>query len=463
MLIDKYEADNIFEKVPGLTLKLSPELAAIDQVLDDDELFSMIRNDLACRRPKTQTAGRHSTPVEVILRLLAVRHLFNWSYEVTEQEVSDSLVLRQFCRVYFQPVPDHTTLCKWARLIQAETLAAFNERLMELAIASKLTRGRKLRMDGMVVETNIHHPTDSSLLADGVRVLGRTLSQARQLLGDKLDLPPRLFRNRTRSAKRAARQIAKGSSQGKVAIQAHYHHLLEAAAATVKQVHQVLKAIQATAQQEGQCLLATFQTFLPRLEQVMDQAQRRVLENQSVPAAEKLVSLFEPHTDIIRRGKVNKPTEYGHKVWLGEVEGGFIAQYHILDGNPADNQQWQPTLNQHRQLFGHPPWQASADRGVHSAANERWAHNLGVKRVILPQPGKKSEARRRYEHQHWFWRGRRFHAGVEGRISVISRKHGLSRCRDKGEQGFHRWVGWGVIANNLTMMAKGQAGYLFFF
>lgn len=458
MLIDKYEADNIFARIPSLTLRLSPELAAIDQVLDDDELFAMIRNDLAQRRPKTQTAGRHSTPVEVILRLLAVRHLFNWSYEVTEQEVNDSLVLRQFCRVYFQAVPDHTTLCKWAGLIQADTLRAFNERIMALAVRSKVTRGRKLRMDGMVVATNIHHPTDSSLLADGVRVLGRTLSQARQLLGEKLGLPQRLFRNRTRSAKQAARQIAKGSRLGKAAIARHYRQLLQVAQATVKQVQQVVAAIQLQANKDGQRLIDICHTFLPRLEQVIDQTRRRVFAGQTVPAAEKLVSLFEPHTDIIRRGKANKPTEFGHKVWLGEVEGGFIAHYSTLAGNPADDQQWRPTLNQHVDLFGHPPWQASADRGVHSADNEQFAHELGVKRIVLPQPGKKSEARRDHERQGWFWRGRRFHAGVEGRISVISRKHGLDRCRDKGENGFHRWVGWGVIANNLTMMAKGQAG-----
>lgn len=458
MLIDKYEADNIFAKVPGLTLQLSPELAVIDQVLDDDELFAMIKTDLAQRRPKTKTAGRHSTPVEVILRMLAVRHLFNWSYEGTEQTVSDSLVLRQFCRVYFQAVPDHTTLCKWARLIQPETLKAFNQRIMELAVAGKLTRGRKLRMDGMVVETNIHHPTDSSLLADGVRVLGRTLSRARQLLGDKLDLPLRLFRNRTRSAKQAARQIAKGSRQGKAAIEGHYRHLIQVAKASLQQAQQVLRAMQEQAQRTGQQLIDTFQTFLPRVQQVIDQARRRVLDNQSVPVAEKVVSLFEPHTDIIRRGKTNKPTEFGHKVWLGEVEGGFIAHYDILKGNPADDQQWQPTLARHLNQFGHPPWQASADRGVHSADNEQAAHDLGVQRIVLPKPGRKSTARRRYERQRWFWRGRRFHAGVEGRISVISRKHGLDRCRDKGEKGFHRWVGWGVIANNLTMMAKGQAG-----
>jgi IS5 family transposase len=458
MLIDKYEADNIFEKIPGLTLKMSPELTAIDQVLDDDALFCMIRHDLAQRRPKTRSAGRHSTPVEVILRMLAVRHLFAWSYAVTEQEVCDSLVLRQFCRVYLKAVPDHTTLCKWAQLIQSQTLAAFNERIIELAVAGKLTRGRKLRMDGMVVETNIHHPTDSSLLADGVRVLGRTLTRAREALGDRLSLPQRFFRNRTRSAKKAARQIAKHSRRGKAALQEQYRYLLQVTRATVKQAQQVLTALQTRAGQEGQRLVDIFQTFLPRVEQVIDQAHRRVFDQQPVAAAEKLVSLFEPHSAIIRRGKVNKPTEFGRKVWLGEVEGGFIAQYHILVGNPADEQQWQPALENHRHLFGQSPRQASADRGVHSAANEQIAAELGVKRIVLPKPGKKTPTRRRHERQRWFWRGRRFHAGVEGRISVISRKHGLDRCLDKGENGFHRWVGWGVIANNLTMMGKGQAG-----
>jgi IS5 family transposase len=457
MLIDKYEADNIFKKVPGLTLKMSPELAAIDRTLDDDALFCMIRHDLSQRRPKTTTAGRHSTPVEVILRMLTVRHLFNWSYEVTEQEVNDSLILRQFCRVYFQNVPDHTTLCKWSHLIRPETLKAFNERVMGLAVASKLTRGRKLRMDGMVVETHIHHPTDSSLLADGVRVLGRTLSRARQAFADQLDLPKRSFRNRTRSARKAARHIAQKSGQGKAALQEQYRHLVQVTRATVKQAKSVLSALQIKAKREGARLIETLKTFLPRVEQVIDQTVRRLFDNQAVPAAEKLVSLFEPHTDIIRRGKVNKPTEFGHKVWLGEVEGGFISQYHILDGNPADDQQWKPTLEQHRQQFGHPPWQASADRGVYSADNEQLADNLGVQRVVLPKPGKKSPSRRRHERQRWFWRGRRFHAGVEGRISVISRKHGLDRCRDQGEKGFNRWVGWGIIANNLTMTGRAYA------
>jgi IS5 family transposase len=455
MLIDKHEADNILNRIPGLTIKMNPELAAIDHVLDDDELFCMIRNDLSQRYPKTLTVGRKSTPVEVVLRMLAIKHLYDLSYEQTVLQVADSLVLRQFCRVYFEAVPDQSTVCRWANLIQPQTLQAFNQRIMNLAIDSKLTRGRQLRMDGTVVETTIHHPTDSRLLADSVRVLGRSLTRAKALLGSGTDLSKEMFRNRRRSAKRTARQIAKLSRCGREQLKPHYQRLVQTTKETIRQAERVLTELQNQAVDAGQKLIESMHTFLPRAQQVLDQTVRRVFCGENVPPAEKLVSIFEPHTDIIRRGKPNKDTEFGHKVWLGEVEGGFIAQYEVLDGNPNDDSQWQPTLDKHIQLFGRPPRQASADRGVHSAGNETYATQLGVKRIILPKPGRKSETRRQHERQRWFWRGRRFHAGVEGRISVIKRKYGLDRCRNRGQDGFERWVGWGVIANNLTAMGKG--------
>ena len=455
MLIDKHEADNILNRIPGLIIKMSPELAAIDQVLDDDGLFNMIRNDLAQRHPRTLTAGRKSTPVEVILRMLAIKHLYDLSYEQTEFQVADSLVLRQFCRVYLQAVPDQSTLFRWANLIQPETLQAFNGRILNLAIDSKLTRGRKFRTDGTVVETTIHYPTDSRLLADSVRVLGRTLTRAKVLLGSRTELTKETFRNRTRSAKRAARKIARLSRRGRRQLITHYRRLVQATRATIRQAEQVLAEVETQAAEHGQRLIVTLRTFMPRAQQVLDQTVRRVFSGERVPADEKLVSIFEPHTDIIRRGKPNKETEFGHKVWLGEVEGGFITQYQVLDGNPADETQWQPMLERHVQQFGQPPWQASADRGVYSSDNEADATKLGVKRVILPKPGRKSETRRQHEKQRWFRRGRRFHAGVEGRISVIKRKHGLSRCRNRGRVGFERWVGWGIIANNLTVMGRG--------
>ena len=199
MLQDRYETDKIFENILKHTNEMDPILAEIDRLLEDEVLYQMIRNDLAKRFPQTEVTGRNSTPVEVILRMLAVKRLYALSYEQTEYQVRDSLVLRQFCRVYLQDVPDDTTLIRWAALIQPETLEQFNSRLTELASQLKVARGRKLRTDGTVVETNIHPPSDSSLLADSVRVLGRTLSRARQVLGEQTELGKEVFRNRVRS------------------------------------------------------------------------------------------------------------------------------------------------------------------------------------------------------------------------------------------------------------------------
>src|SRR5215211_1908964 len=207
MLQDRYEIDKLFEGILKLTNRMDPILAEVDRLLDDEELYQLIRNDLAKRFPQTEVTGRNSTPVEVSLRMLAVKRLYQLSYEQTENQVRDSLVLRQFCRVYLQDVPDDTTLIRWAGLIQPETLEQFNQRVVQLATQLKVTRGRKLRTDGTVVETNIHPPRDSSLLADSVKVLGRTLRRARQVLGEQAELGQEVFRNRIRSVRRLARQV----------------------------------------------------------------------------------------------------------------------------------------------------------------------------------------------------------------------------------------------------------------
>ena len=458
MLQDRYESDKLFADILKLTSAMDPVLAQIDQLLEDEVLYQLIRRDLARRYPQTEQTGRNSTPVEVTLRMLAVRRLYGLSYEQTERQVRDSLVLRQFCRVYLNPVPDDTTLIRWAALIQPETLEQFNQRLTQLATQLKVTRGRKLRTDGTVVETNIHAPSDSSLLADSVRVLGRTLGRAKQALGEQTQLGQAVFRNRTRSVRRLARQVGEAmrrggetaQSEGKVA----YQKLVRAAQATIRQAEQVLPVLQAQATPEHQKLAETLDTFIPRAKQVVDQTVRRVFEQEKVPAAEKIVSIFEPHTDIIRRNKTRKPTEYGHKIWLDEVEGGIVTRWEVLEGNPSDEKQWLPSLDLHQARFGKPPDQASGDRGLYSPRNERIAAEQGVKRVILPRPGKKSQARKQHERQPWFVRGRRWHAGVEGRISVLKRRFGLDRCLDHGAHGFETWVGWAVIAANLTIIGK---------
>jgi IS5 family transposase len=458
MLRDQYEVDKFFMGIAQRTTEMDGILVQIDLILEDIELFQQVKGDLSQRYAQTTKRGRSSTPVEVIVRMLAVKHLYNLSYEQTEHQVRDSLVLRQFCRVYFEQVPDDTTLMRWANQLQPQTLVAFNERLAQLAKQLRVTQGRKLRTDGTVIETNVAYPSDSKLLADGVRVLGRTLKRMRSTLGDGANEAATLFRNRTQTARQVARTIQQAARRRSKAViadmQQSYQRLVSIAQATVAQVKQVLERFQTENAPSVQRGCQTLATFLPRVEQVIQQTRRRVFDQESVPASEKIVSLFEPHTCIIRRQKAGKETEFGRKVWLDEVEGGIVTHWSILDGNPPDETQWLPALDRHRHLFGKPPHQASADRGLYSPSNEAYAQAQGVQRIILPKPGHKSDARRQHEAQPWFRRGRRFHVGVEGRISVLKRKHGLDRCRNHGEKGFQRWVGWGVIANNLTQIAR---------
>jgi IS5 family transposase len=454
MLRDQYAIDKFFMDIAKRASEMDRILVQMDSLLDDEALYQMIRRDMAQRHTRSATTGRPSTPVEVVLRMLAVKHLYGLSYEQTEQQVRDSLVLRQFCRVYFNAVPDDTVLLRWAQQIRGETLVAFNQRLSRLAVELRVTRGRKLRTDGTVVESNIAYPSDSKLLADGVRVISRTLKRIQSTFAQPGERAAAWFRDRTRSARTQARQIQRRARQRSQAAQAEmqsvYRRLVAVAKATVQQAKTVVSRVQSQWSVPGQGLVQQLQTVVPQVEQVIEQTVRRVFAGEAVPAQEKLVSLFEPHTAIIRRQKPGKETEFGHKVWLDEVEGGIITRWEILAGNPSEETQWQPALDHHRQHFGRPPHQASADRGLYSPANEAYAQQLGVKRIILPKPGHKTASRRHHEAQAWFRRGRRYHAGIEGRISVLKRKHGLSRCRYHGQAGFARWVGGGVVANNLT-------------
>ncbi|MGD8501826.1 MAG: transposase, partial [Phycisphaerales bacterium] len=307
MLRDKYPVDPLFMLVLEITkIKIDPELVEIDRILDDDEIFQLIKRDLSQRHPKTLITGRNSTPVEVVIREMAVKHLYDWSYEDTAQFVNDSLALRWFCRVYLNPICSDKTLLRWVNLIQPETLHLFNERLDSIALELKITRGRKLRTDGTVVETNIHYPTDSSLLQDGVRVLSRLVKQGQAILLDKAELAADTFRDRTRSARNAARRIYENtrrkSEAAKARVKETYRHLVRTAQASVGQARQVLAAVEDRTDKQAQKLKTSLEQFIPRIEQVIAQTKRRVFEGEKVPASEKIVSIFESHTDIICRG-----------------------------------------------------------------------------------------------------------------------------------------------------------------
>ena len=311
MLRDRDEPMNVFTLVSALSLALDPVLTQLDHLLDDDSLFQAVKADLSRRFPRPPIDGRPSTPVEVILRMLVVKHLYGWSYEATERWVSDSLVLRQFCRVYVEAVPDETTLLRWANLIQPATLHRLLDHVVRLARALKVTHGRKLRLDGTVVETTSHHPTDSTLLYDGVRVLSRALTKAKHVLQATPALARQVLRDRTRSAKRHMKRIMEAARQrGAEAadrMQTAYQHLLDITLATIRQAQQAGTMLKAQALPMGQKLAKTLDHVIPLVGQVVTQTTRRVLQGEAVPASEKLVSLCEPHTAIIRKANPASP------------------------------------------------------------------------------------------------------------------------------------------------------------
>jgi IS5 family transposase len=390
--------------------------------------------------------------------MLVVMRLYSWSYEQAEYFVNDSLVLRQFCRVYLQRVPDDTTLIRWANAIGPETLKALNDRVVQLARSLKVTRGRKLRVDTTAVETNIHFPTDSGLVGDGVRVVSRLLRRARVVLGEAASGLGEAFRSRVRTVRKLSQQLhriaRRKNDEGRAALKAAYGRLVATAKRTGAQGRRVLEALRREGDDAARRLAGRLEEVLPRLKRAVVQAERRVLNDDPVPSGEKLVSLFEPHTQVIPRFKAGKPVEFGRKIRLDEVEGGIISGYAVLArGGGQDQPYLADSLANHRHQFGRPPRVLAADRGMSSPANERLATEAGIRHVALPQVGKASADRRAKERGHRFRDAYRFRAGIEGRIHVLKRDRGLRRCRYRGERGFGRWVGWGIVAHNLAKVA----------
>jgi IS5 family transposase len=286
------------------------------------------------------------------------------------------------------------------------------------------------------------------------------LSRAREVCRPRSPSAKLVFRNSSLSAKRLAYRIShrlrprNGQKKPETLAEPLYRQLVKLTRTTVEHADQAAVQLQHVGTPSALALAESLHHYTALVTQVIDQTVRRVFEHENVPAQEKLVSLFETHTAIIRRGKpAPHETEFGRKVWFSEVDGGIISEYRLLKGNPPDEQHFKSSVKLHLKLFGHPPDVATGDRGVSSTDNERAAHQAGIEKTALPKRGAKDAERQAYEAQPWFKAALRFRAGIEGRISGLKRARGLDRCRNKGESGMERWLGWGVIANNLAVMA----------
>lgn len=439
-------------------LQLAPGLQRIAEFLDaHGALVQRVQRDLTrgLKRPRT---GRTGMTAQQVLRALILMRVKNWDYRELRERIADGYTLRVFTRFGAGPVPKHDAFNRGINRLTPATLQAINEAVVRGAVALGLEDGTKLRVDTTVVETDIHHPTDSTLLWDAVRVLTRLVRRLDTLLPAGVGT----FTNHTRSARRRMQEIERLSARERPRRQVRlYRRLISVAETVVCDARAVVRRtarrrpLDAITQGAADALRAEILRHCDLARQVISQATRRVLHDERVPSHEKLYSIFEPHTDLIVRGKVLQPVEFGHKVFLAESGHGLITQYAVLDGNPADQGHVTPSLDRHTALFQTVPRVYSSDRGFFSEGNLEACERAGVALPCIPQSGgQRSAERERHETSRVFKRAQRFRAGIEGRISVLFRGRGMKRARVEGREHFEVFVGAAVLANNLLVIAE---------
>ena len=436
-----------------------PWMVEADKLLEDDELIDVVYAAQGERHEHSSTRGRSQTPAEMALRLLLLKHVRNWSFDVLEREVKLNLAYRDFARIGLGKVPDAKTLARIAQALDGEVIAKLHGRLVEIAQSNKVMQGRKLRVDTTVVETNIHYPTDSSMLGDGARVLTRTMKKVEKQAG-KLKCK---VRNRMRSVSKRVIAIAtagrhKGEA-GELKRKKEYRDLLRLSRQILNDTKRVMAEVEQMPTRHKQGLRGlndVLSTMSTRVRQVVKQTKARIFQGiTQLPG--KLVSVFEPHSEIIRKGKASKPTEFGKMVQLVEAENQIITHYDVFDERPSDRELLAGAVEQQRNKLGRVPQLVTADAGYYSQKQESAVEDMGVKWIAVPNRSTRSVDRKKLEKSRWFKKAQAWRTGCEGRISVVKRRHGLRRCLYRGAEGMKRWVGLCVLADNLINIGKAMA------
>jgi len=419
------------------------ELARISEILDKLPAAELVAKDLG-KGAKATKAGRSGMSGEQVLRAGLLKQMHCWSYAELAFHLCDSATFRSFCRIgMMESAPKRSALAENIKSVKPETFERINQLVIGRAKRDGLENGKRVRIDSTVIDSNIHDPADSSLLYDVVRVLTRILTQA-QCWSTQI-----LFSDHTKRAKRRMLDVV--NAPGTAHRVPVYRELVKITQWTLEYAADAVPFLSKLDDLHACAAAEELKHYLELGRKVVDQTERRVFREESVPAGEKIVSIFEPHTDVIVKDR--RQVLYGHKVFLNVGASGMILDLLMERGNPADATRAIPMLERHRALMGKAPEQAAFDAGFTSAANIAAANQLGVKDASFAKKGSidvLQGARSPKQHKKL----QRFRAGVEGIISFTKRCFGFDRCTWRGYSSFHAYAWASVLCTNLLLMAR---------
>jgi len=436
--------------LPKELLNLNEELASIDKILDDEVFMKPFLKHWNVR------IGRPTVPVETYLRMMYLKTRYKFGYHTLVDEVRDSFQWRRFCRISIdEKVPDHSTLVKLTQKYGEKIVQELNQALITKVTEEKVIRSRKLRVDTTVVESNIHYPTDSHLLADAIKVITRKAKKIQKALGESA---PTVV-DRSRSAKKRILAIGKllkrRSGQAVESVREITEELVNKSIQTVLEAKEMLNHAEENLKEK---LDKSVKRQIQKLDTIVQTAEKVIRQSRKVNRGEthipnRVVSLHDPDARPIQKGKLGVKTEFGFKLEITENEARMVTDYKVHKGNPNDETLLEDAIKRHIKLTGTVPHSVATDRGFTSRDNEKALTSLGVKRVSIPKRGKKSQERAELEKNRWFKNLQRWRAGGEGTISVLKRKYGLDKSLSRGHQGVSTWVGFGILTYNLRRVA----------
>jgi IS5 family transposase len=440
--------------LPESARVMSPELQAVDELLDDERFMRPFR--LAF----TSTRGRPTIPIEVYVRLMYLKFRYKMGYETLVAEVDTNISWRLFCRLGLaSQVPDASTLSKLTKGKAKAAVAQLNDALLTKLAEQGKVKGRRMRTDTTVLPANIAYPTDIGLLADGLRVIGRNLAKLRGLgtvagaaveaVSQQMDRTRAKVKEQLRGLSQRLKQKDRPAGVRQEATQA----VLDVAEETVEQVTAALTQVQIPELgRVEQRLAQSVQAGLAVVRRLAEQTKQVLSGNPHVK--NRVVTVFDQAARPIRKGKLKVPTEFGRTVRVDQSEDGYITGYAVHIGSPGDSTQMVPAVEHHRAVFGRVPDQVAADRGMGCPSNDRKLAKLGVTDICLPQSGPLSDARKAVESEPTFAELKKWRAGVEALISLMKRVFGWDRCLFEGTAGAEAWMDWSVLAHNLRLYGR---------